>query len=110
MKTPDEVITALRILEHYDRVRGVLPPEGLDEETSEVSPIATVTEEDRTTGPDYRRVPAPGGKYTFDPKWLKKQKDDTKAREYASGGDPRDKRAKQVVTYEDMDFSENITR
>jgi hypothetical protein len=109
MKTPDEFITALRILEHYDRVRGVLPPEGLDEETSEDSPTARVTEEERTTGPDYRRGTIEG-KYTFDPKWLKKQKDDTKARKYASSGDPRDKRAKQVVTFEDMDFSENITR
>ena len=114
MKTPDEFITALRILEHYDRVRGILPPESLDEETSEVSPTATVTEEERITGPDYRRAPVGGGKYRFDPKLLKKQKDDAKAREYAGkvigGGDPRDKRAKQVVTYQDMDFSENITR
>tara|TARA_R110002020_G_scaffold447481_1_gene659840 strand:+ start:2117 stop:4636 length:2520 start_codon:yes stop_codon:yes gene_type:complete len=112
MKVPDEFVTALRILEHYDRVRGILPPEGLDEETSEDSPTARVTEEERTTGPDYRRGTIEG-EYTFDPKWLKKQKEKTPeehADKVVGGGDPRDKRAKQVVTFEDMDFNENITR
>ena len=73
MKVPDEFVTALRILEHYDRVRGILPPEGLDEETSEDSPTARVTEEERTTGPDYRRGTIEG-EYTFDPKWLKNKR------------------------------------